>query len=104
MNPYIEAVYKQQLTDTHDQHTGVLEAFRSIGNDLHKDVTIKLESEVEDSDVEGKDVVVAVGGDHTFLKASGLIQDDMPIVGVNSYAAAFHGALCTNAVTFTKRK
>ena len=59
------------------------------------------EDEVTEEHVKGIDLVIALGGDHTYLLSSALIKDQLvPLLGINTYAAKFQGALCTNSVDF----
>lgn len=60
-------------------------------------------SEVKEEHFLGKDLVISIGGDGTFLKAASFIRDNTPIVGINSEPGESEGALtsiCYNELVF----
>jgi len=72
---------------------------------MDKLVTVKQECEVTKADASGKDLIVSLGGDHTYLVASGLIEDKKtPLLGINTNKEIFTGALYSNYVDFKQRK
>ena len=51
----------------------MIENFRDKALQMGKEVVIKLEGDATLEDVQDVDLVVSLGGDHTFLRASALI-------------------------------
>ena len=48
------------------------------------------EDDVRDEHLTNIDLVVALGGDHTYLRSSALIKDQLvPLLGINTFAAKF---------------
>ena len=49
---------------------------------------MKTENELVDKDVQGKDLLISLGGDNTFLKSQSTIKNsfDTAIIGINSHA------------------
>ena len=73
---------------------------------MHKNVTIKYEDEItqEDYDQAEPDIVMALGGDRTFLAASGCIPDaNVPLFGVKTLSSSI-GNLQYNEVDFKRRE
>jgi len=88
--PYIQRVYKAQLQETHNQHHGVIDEFVATATRMGKKVTIRSDDELRPTDILGTDLVISMGGDHTFLHASALIWDKrIPILGINTYPTMF---------------
>jgi NAD kinase len=72
---------------------------------MGKKVTIKNDDELQPTDILGTDLVVSMGGDHTFLHASALIWDKrIPILGINTYPTMFQGALNMHSIEHKERK
>jgi NAD kinase len=70
-----------------------------------KDVRIKLETELTDSDAKDIDLVVALGGDHTYLRASSMAKSkDVPLLGVDTRESFNHGHLHGNVTNFKHSK
>lgn len=68
------------------------------------EVVSKREDEVREEDAAKADLVVALGGDHTYLVASQLIKSkSLPILGLNTYQGVIGGALTTNAINYERR-
>lgn len=68
------------------------------------DVICKREDEVKEEDAHNVDLVVALGGDHTFLVASQMIKNNkLPILGLNTYQGVIGGALMGNGIDFGRR-
>ena len=54
--------------------------------------------------MQGVDCVVSLGGDHTFLRASGLISDRrIPILGVNTNKDVYTGVLNPHHIDYNER-
>ena len=68
-----------------------------------KEIVQKSEQEVEAEDVRDVDLVVALGGDHTFLRASALIWDRTPILGVNTNRDVYTGVLNPHFIDYEHR-
>jgi NAD kinase len=89
----------------HAEHHGVIEAFIAYANHMGKEVVIKAETEATLDDMQGVDCVVALGGDHTFLRASSLIWDRaIPILGINTNQQVYNGALNPHFIDFDQRE
>jgi len=62
-----------------------------------KDVRVRLETELTESDAKDVDLVVALGGDHTYLRASSMAKSkDVPLIGIDTREAFNHGHLHGN--------
>lgn len=70
MNPFIEKAYKHNLYDSHKQHTGIIDSFVEIAQANGHNVICKKEDDVLEEDAKEANLVVSLGGDHTFLVAS----------------------------------
>jgi NAD kinase len=47
--------------------------------------SLKKEVDLEESDVQDKDLVVSIGGDSTYLQSAGIIKNSrVPLLGINS--------------------
>lgn len=83
------------LKDSHDKNeTSINEtedALRSLGIDYRK--TYRAES-FDKNSFESIDLVIAVGGDGTFLEASRIVYDNNMILGVNSDPEKSYGHYC----------
>lgn len=67
-------------------------------------VTCKREDEVTEEHARGVDLVVALGGDHTYLVAAQMIKDNkLPILGLNTYQGSLGAQLPTYSIDFNKR-
>ena len=51
----------------------MIDTFKTLAEKMGKEVVIRSEAEAQMEDMREVDCVVALGGDHTFLRASGLI-------------------------------
>jgi NAD kinase len=56
--------------EAHKHHTGIIDSFKDLAREAGHEVVSKREDEVKDQDAENADLVVALGGDHTYLVAS----------------------------------
>jgi len=60
-------------------------------------------NQIKQSDFKGRDFVIAVGGDGTFLRASHYIKDSTPLLGINSNTRTKEGFFMqANKVNFWK--
>ena len=72
---------------------------------MGKIVVVKSETEATAEDMQGVDAVVALGGDHTFLRASALIWDRRtPILGVNTNKDVYTGVLNPQWIDYEKKE
>ena len=72
---------------------------------MGKEVTVKTEISATEEDVEEADLVVSLGGDHTFLRASALIQNSStPIMGINTARNVYTGALNSQFIDHENRE
>lgn len=70
-----------------------------------KDVRVRLETELTDIDGKDVDLVVALGGDHTYLRASSMVKSkDVPLIGIDTREAFNHGHLNGNATNSKNSK
>ena len=78
MTPYVDKLYKHSLTATHNTHHGVIDCFVDLAKRMGKTVQVVPEDELTGfvgnefgrlELLDGVDLVVSMGGDHTFLKA-----------------------------------
>ena len=61
---------------------------------MGKEVTVKTEAEATLEDVKEVDLVVSLGGDHTFLRASALIwNNEIPVLGITTNQDVYSGVL-----------
>jgi len=56
--------------DSHKQHTGIIDSFVEIAQANGHNVICKKEDDVLEEDAKEANLVVSLGGDHTFLVAS----------------------------------
>jgi len=71
---------------------------------MGKNVTVKYEEDLTKEDVKNKDIIVSLGGDHTYLVASALIWDRrIPILGINSNSKVYTGALTSCSINYHDR-
>lgn len=69
------------------------------------EVLVKDEGEVSTADMDEVECVVALGGDHTFLRASALIWDKrVPILGINTNRDVYTGVLSPHWMDFSKKE
>jgi len=93
----------ESVEESHRQHqraitavTAALEAQGIVVIKIHR------HSECLQDRLEGVDLVVTIGGDGTFLRASHDLGSDIPVVGVNSAPiTSFGHYCCTNGEGFT---
>lgn len=72
--------------EAHKQHTGIINSFVQIAQGNGINVICRREDEVREEDAKKADLVVALGGDHTYLVASQMIKNTaIPILGLNTY-------------------
>lgn len=75
-----------------------------MARDNGKEVTLIREDQVTPEHADGMDLVVAMGGDHTYLVANSLIKDStVPLLGLNTYKAVQFGALISNWINYSSR-
>ena len=80
--------------EAHKHHTGIISSFVEQCEMAHMNVIVKKEDEVKPEDAKDADLVVALGGDHTYLVASQFIKyKTVPILGLNTYQGVIQGAL-----------
>lgn len=87
----------KRLKGVHEQHLHCLKVVRDTLKRL--DVTHKVRYRVKPDEVEGIDLLITVGGDGTFLKASHFCKD-IPMLGVVSSKASVGHFCGTNVETF----
>ena len=72
---------------------------------MGKQVVVKSEQDATKEDMQGVDCVVSLGGDHTFLRASGLISDRrIPILGINTNKDVYTGVLNPHHIDYNERQ
>ena len=86
-------VYKHRVQH-HEEHHAVIDCFKDYARKMGKEIVEKSEAEIGPEDMREVDCVVAMGGDHTFLRASALIWDKrIPILGINTNRHVYTGVL-----------
>lgn len=89
----------------HKEHTACVDTFVQFAKQSGKDIKIKLDSELNDTDGNGVDLIIALGGDHTYLKASSLAKTSQtPVLGIDTSEAFAHSVLSGNAMNFKHSK
>lgn len=82
----------------------MIDVFVEMSRKMGRVVTVKSEDDVEQDDMRDIDIVVSLGGDHTFLRSAALIWDSaVPILGINTYSAMYTGALNTCSINYHNR-
>lgn len=77
----------------------MIETFKNLAERMGKQVVVKSETEATAEDMRDVDCVVAMGGDHTFLRASGLIWDSrIPLLGINTNRDVYTGVLAPHYI------
>jgi NAD kinase len=80
-------------------HMEGVNAFLQSAQDAGKECTVKFEYELTKEDSEGKDLIVSLGGDHTYLVASAYAPDcSLPILGINTQIMTEMGSLVSNEI------
>ena len=109
LQPYVEKYYKQALENAHTTHHSVISTFVEQAKKMGKKVVVVPEDELDHNAVlkdvcPETDMVVSMGGDHTFLRAQALIQDRrVPIMGINTCREKFEGILNTQYIDYDER-
>ena len=84
----------KQRQQQHEEHHAVIDCFRNYAKKMGKEIVEKSEEDISAEDMREVDCVVAMGGDHTFLRASALIWDrKIPILGINTNRNVYTGVL-----------
>ena len=110
MTPYVEKYYKQSLENTHNDHHGVINTFVDYAKRMGKEVTVIAEDDILETATANElcpdvDMVVSMGGDHTFLRAQALLPDrTVPIIGLNTKRGTFEGVLNTQHIDYEFRE
>lgn len=105
MTPFVEQNYKKSMEQQHAEHHGVIDTFAEMAKKMGKEVIIKPDKEATQEDAANVDLVVSLGGDHTFLRASALIWNRMtPILGINTNKDVYTGVLNPHFIDYSKRE
>ena len=89
------------MQQQHEEHHGCIDAFRAYAEKMGKEVVEKSEDDCTVEDMRDVDCVVALGGDHTFLRAQALIWNrQIPILGVNTNRKVYMGALSPHFIDY----
>ena len=101
LNNFLATHREQQ----HAEHHSCIDTFKAFAQKMGKQVIEKSEDDCTVEDMEGVDCVVAMGGDHTFLRAQALIWNrQIPILGVNTNRHVYMGALSPHYIDYDKRE
>ena len=100
-NSYLKESYKAQLQAQHNTNQEAIRLFAKRAKYMDKDIYVVPDCEIDPEDdeerkrlIDGVDMVISMGGDHTFLKSSALIRNqDIPIMGVSTTSDYTQGAL-----------
>jgi NAD kinase len=83
---------------------------------MGKDVIMKKDLELKDSDISDRDLLISlgnynvytidiIGGDGTYLRSSGVIENsDLPILGLNTDPSRSTGFLCNHKIYNDKKE
>lgn len=86
---------------------------------MGKDVIMKKDLELKQSDIQDRDLLISlgiltivsltllshIGGDGTYLRTSGVIENSsLPILGINTDPSRSTGHLCTQKIYYDKRE
>ena len=76
---------------------------------MGKEVTVVSEDDLglEDEErlMDNCDLVISMGGDHTFLRSQAMIKSrSVPIMGINTVRANFNGVLNSQFIDFEERQ
>lgn len=83
----------------------MIDTFKTLAEKMGKECVVRSETEVSTEDMQDVDCVVALGGDHTFLRASAVIWDKMtPILGINTNREVYTGVLNPHFIDHTDRE
>lgn len=74
----------ERLKNRYEVHQKCVDDVRNIIKSLGIDVSIIAREELHRGIIMDRDLVIAVGGDGTVLNTSSFIDDDVPLLGVNS--------------------
>ena len=61
MQPYVEKMYKHELSDTHRQHHGVVDVFCEMARKMGKNVKVRYDDEMTEMEAKDVDLVVTLG-------------------------------------------
>ena len=100
-NRNLKESYKAQLQTQHNTNQEAIRLFAKRAKYMGKDIYVVPDCEIDPEDdeerkrlIDGVDMVISMGGDHTFLKSSALIRNqDIPIMGVSTTSDYTAGAL-----------
>ena len=74
--------FREQSTEIHHS---VVETFMSEATKHNMSPVLKKEDDLDEADIQEKDLVVSIGGDLTYLQSAGIINDcNVPLLGINS--------------------
>lgn len=89
----------------HKEHTACVESFVQMAQKRGKDIKIKMDSELEDNDADGVDLVISLGGDHTYLRASAMAANSsIPVWGIDTNESFTHSQLSGNSINYKHRQ
>jgi len=82
-----------------------VDTFLQFAKSTGKDIRVKLDNELKEDDAKGIDLVISLGGDHTYLRASAMAKTSgVPILGIDTNEAFAHGQLSSNSINFRHSK
>ena len=81
----------------HDSHTTCTQAFIKAAEEYGKQIVIKTDRDLTLDDTKDKDLIISMGGDHTYLTSSSIAYDcSIPILGINTQILSELGILAGN--------
>jgi len=87
------------ILETHNEHYNIVKEVSATINRLDIESKIINLKDINTAAVSWADVLIAIGGDGTFLVMSSYVQDNKkPVVGINSNPSSSLGYLCLPAV------
>ena len=86
MSQNILVVYKKNFEDIHDDALDIVKnTLEKIGEDLDIKVNYSAREKVSREDFIGRDLVVVLGGDGTLTSIAHSVDENTPVMGVNSH-------------------
>ena len=91
MQDYDKHIFRELSTE---MHHSVVETFMEEARKADMNPVLKNEVDLDENDIEDKDLVVSLGGDSTYLQAAGtILNSNVPLLGINSYPTLRTGFL-----------
>ena len=94
-HPYVQDVLIHNWIEANNLHFELAEKFEKVLREQVGKLTISQEWPLTSKDTKGKSLVISLGGDGTYLRtASMILNDKVPLLGINSDPKRSSGVLC----------